>query len=197
MDRKKLVYGLIGVIGSGKDFFAKELYNNHTNEGIQTTILDFSDGVRDLTFSILGLPNPPSIEAYNRWKDQSSVIVGFDETVTVNNRKFMTNIGGRLRKYDPLFWADWCYKNALKVKDDYDVFIFNSCRYSEESKKIFEFAEQINADVKMFFTDYKSERYCLSTDDSERYAIKFLHTGAHHREDITELVKRDLENYYG
>ena len=79
MDRKKLVYGLIGVIGSGKDFFAKELYNNHTNEGIQATILDFSDGVRDLTFSILGLPNPPSIEAYNRWKDQSSVIVGCDK----------------------------------------------------------------------------------------------------------------------
>lgn len=196
MGNKKLVYGVIGVIGSGKDFFSQELYKNHINEGISTKIVDFSDGVRDLTFSFIGDKTKYTIEQYTNWKNGFSEVMMLDGSLRrINNREFMTNIGARMREYNPEFWANICIQNAYKDSDGVDVFIFNSCRYKEEARKIFEFSDKINGEVKIFFTNYISPRYQISDDDSEKYARWFRDAGCKHKEDITNLVRETF--YYG
>lgn len=188
----KQVFAYIGVIGSGKDFAAK----NKSLELGGVRVFDFSDGVRELTFGFLDYH--PEGEDYTLFKSHDNVLrfpisKGIGSTnyrvISISGRKFLENVGITMRKVDPDFWAKFCFSNAKDfVKSfDPDCIIFNAVRYQNEADYVKLF-RLLNYDVKFIFTNYKSDRYEIRNDDSEKFAQKFLNMGCEHMQDITNLV---------
>lgn len=180
--RKKIVYGFIGVIGSGKDYTASLIKKGY--EGKRIAEFDFSDGVREVTYQRLGIEPP---EDYRKWKET--------EIQGKKGREWLEYIGEGVRELLPTFWADLCGDKAEKLADESDVFIFGSVRNEVEASRVIKFAENNGFELKFIFTNYKSEFYEIRDNSSEHFAQKFLSMGFDNLDDITEKVKEVCRNF--
>lgn len=186
MKRRKIV-SYIGVIGSGKDYKANKLAMEKN-----VPVFDFSDGVRDFTFSFLGW-EPSNDKEYSDFKGKMfPMVMPGHGLFYITGRKFLENIGKRMREFDPDFWADYTIRQIeeqLMNNPDMDTIIVGSCRYANEAEALFSLTYDGVADVQFIFCDYRSERYESDRDDeSEWFAQAFLSQGCKDGQDITDLV---------
>lgn len=189
---------LVGVIGSGKDYALNELRNEHR----VFEIFDFSDAVREITYKFLGF-RPADDNEYTIFKGTSHILkfmtkFGVVET-EVTGRKFLENIGITMRGIDSDFWVNLCSKAASNhiVANQPNVVLFSAVRYPNEAKAIFKLAKTHKYDVKFIMTDFKSDRYEIRDDDSEKFAQELLRRGASHMDCVNDKVKQLINEYYG
>lgn len=182
MRNTKMVYGFIGVIGSGKDYTASLIKSHNPHKRIAE--FDFSDGVREVTYSHLRIDPPKD---YRSWKEEK--ING------KTGREWLEYIGEGFRNIVPTFWADLCKKRADEKADDADIFIFGSVRNEYEARSVIEFAKENGFVLKFIFTNYKSPFYEIRDNSSERFAQKFLGMGCDNFDDITDKVIEECKDF--
>lgn len=187
----KTVWVFIGVIGSGKDYSASKLQKE-----IGGDIYGFSDGVRELTFKFLGwVPKTP--QEYDEFKLKVfDFIMPNGEKITCDGRKFLENVGETMRKYDEHFWARYLIYQKVErdMVNGVENIIIKDCRYPNEANLVFSICEERGYTPKFFFTNYKSERYEIRDDVSEKFAQKLLKLGCEDCQNITEIVKEFVNN---
>lgn len=215
MNPKGKVYGLVGVIGSGKSYRAEMLCVDAATEGRRLIMGDFSEGIRQTLMNIFTGQNIPvdvNGADYNAWKNMVFEIplptphIPFTKGrhlahFWVSGRDLLCNAGEHLKKLAGQdVWARWTlnvvmqrfYQLAQDPALDADL-VFGSVRFDCEAKAVLQAAQTTGKDVEFIFCNYKSERYALTDHESERYARYFLDKGCQDGDNITELVKKKLD----
>lgn len=181
------IWVYIGVIGSGKDYNAKK-----KQEETGGVLESFSEGVREFTFDFLGW-KPSTSEMYEKFKYNIFKINYPNYTKCHDGRKFLENVGFKMRQYDQNFWAKYCQKKCIEhIKNGVKDIIIYDCRYLNEAKVIFELIDKYQVIPYFYFVDYKSNRYELRKDDSEYFAQYFVEQKCKDGENITEKVRKLL-----
>ncbi len=176
------IFALIGVIGSGKDHYSQRLVEKY-----DANIYDFSDGVREFIFDIVG-ENPHSPQDYIDFK-YNGIDIDFGSFMhNTTGRKLMENMATKLRAVDPYFWAKICVKNAEKAVPNHIV--FNAVRYLEEAEMIIDFSQRYIYDLDFVFCNFKSKRYEIRNHESEFLAQKVLRSGAIHGSIINFAIEQ-------
>jgi len=165
---------LTGVIGSGKDYFAKEYIKKHPAEKVKE--LKFAASLRDIVEGMYNIPKGDEA-AYEAFKAIPA------------NRGFMVKLGQNLKRvYGQEFFAekiaDTIY-NDMDVCDTIDTYLISDFRFPIEFWTLFNaFPDKLQ----IIFCDYHSERYELRPEQvSERMAIWLLGEGIKDREQISIL----------
>lgn len=185
----------IGVMGSGKDFYAKTHMKDSKAKNIVK--LAFADAVRDITWILLNW-KPENDSDYDKFKEKLKIKLVSDDNILseCGGREFLQKLGtNAIRKYMPDFWAN-VVKNKileiLKKEPDTDFFI-TDCRFLNELEILFQLDN-----VKVIFCNYKSSRYTINEHESEKLANDLLKQGFDDLEDITEYIKKTyIEGVYG
>lgn len=188
------IWAFIGVNGSGKDFRA----NQKLQELPNAKLFDFSDGVRDFTFSFLGWW-PENKEEYEEFKNKINTITFCKDTINYKGRNFLDNIGKRMRNFDPNFWAKYTEDMAHEAHSNgIKSFVFNSVRYEEEIQAIKNFIEYSNfrddLNINFIFCDFHSEKYDDSPKGYQLLALKFRDMGCKDGQDITDFILNQWNN---
>lgn len=177
------VIGLIGVIGSGKSFFAQEYVKQGYFE------LPMAKPIKEILSSLF------KADFFDdSAKDQ--VFNLNDEQFT--GRKLMTKLGDEMRAKNPYFWANAWKSDAEKLVayDDCFYIIVPDVRYKEEIEVIYDTSDH-NAE-RFIFCNYRSNRYNADNDyKSEKLAQHLLKKGLKHGHELNygELIKltEDME----
>lgn len=185
--KKIEIHSFIGVIGSGKDFRANKLH-----EQTGAPIFDFSDGVREFTFSFLGVTPPKTEEEYAKFKGTVYSFLVDNVLYHREGRNLLENVAETLREYNPRFWANLCTSKLEKSINncEHTIFIANSCRLLEEATALEYLTYKYGAETKYTFCDFKSPRYEIRDHESENLAQEFLKRGFKDGDDITKFVKQ-------
>ena len=162
---------LTGVIGSGKDYFAKEYIKKHPNEKVKH--LKFAASLRDITEGMFDIPKGDE-EEYTKWKGLG------------DNRQFMVDLGRELKRvYGDDFFAEKIADsifNDMDTCDTKDTYLISDFRFRIEFWTMF---QSFPDKLQIIFCNYKSERYAICPEQvSEQMAIWLLGKGV---EDRTEL----------
>lgn len=207
MSHKGIIYGLVGVIGSGKTYRAEQLLKEAASENRKVIIGDFSEGIRQVLMNIFtGKDKEIDLNgaAYSAWKNNEQRIQiplskdnKFLDVVKVDGRKLLQRTGEYLKELaGEDVWARWT-KNyvteklvsmGLEDSNCCDV-IFGSLRFPCEARAVFETAAKTGKQVKIIFCNHQSSLYELNNHISEKFARYFVEFGCKDGEDITELVK--------
>ena len=174
---------ITGVIGSGKDYFAKQYVEQHPNEKVK--LLKFAASLRDVTEGMFGIPKGDEA-AYEAFKAIPS------------NRKFMVDLGQNLKRvYGEDFFAGdvadtiW---NDMDCCDTKDTYIISDFRFP------IEFWTLLNAfpdKLDITFCNFQSDRYTIAPEQvSEQMAIWLLDKGIEDRENIDVRVFAELIKEY-
>ena len=180
---------LIGLRGSGKDFFADELVGENPN----FHKIGFSDGVREYSWKALGW-EPVIPEEYESFKD-AKVKIEFKSgfTYEITGREFLINVGDKqMKSLDPDIWAKIWGKKCREIfnKDIDSTVIGYDLRYLQEFREAVMVRNLYTLDLKVLFCNFKSNRWELSDDPSEALA-KFLYLqGFGHKSDVTKFLKQ-------
>lgn len=138
------IIAFCGYQGSGKDYSAQRLM---TTKGFKK--VSFADALRDIAFSIIGIPFEEGMQKYDELK-QTDLING------LTFRNILENLGASVRKYDQDFWA----KTILKeIKSCVDNICISDLRYPNEYWVLKNYSEENNIKFKLVFCDYCSSRY--------------------------------------
>ena len=152
---KKELIVLIGCIGSGKSYFA-----NTFNKYNDYNIIDLSDYIRDFAWSILGW-KPKNEKEYEIFKKKS---VKFNTNNEITGRRFLQNLGTGTIGDDTLI-TKWLEKVRLSNKS----VIVSDVRRLSQLETTLQMRHEFK--VKIYFTNYKSERYdCTNEDKTEKLA---------------------------
>lgn len=173
-----IVKVFIGVIGSGKDYQCGLL----EKEGY--TRIGFSDGVRNLTWKFLNWEPNNSI-AYENFKRNYFNVFG----ERLLGRQILQRVGTIMREEDEDFWARKWY-NTVSSQSFIDVgkICVSDCRYPNEVDFIKRFCQEKRFKLKIYFCNFKSERYELNDHESENLARTLLNKGYNDLDDITNFV---------
>ena len=174
---------LTGVIGSGKDYWAKQYVEQHPNEKVK--LLKFAASLRDITEGLYNLPKGDD-EVYTEWKSKPE------------NRKFMVALGANLKRvYGDDFFAKtvadtiW---NDMDCCDTKDTYIISDFRFPIEFWTLFNaFPDKLD----ITFCNFQSDRYTIAPEQvSEQMAIWLLDKGIEDRENIDVRVFAELIKEY-
>lgn len=213
MNHKGKIYGLVGVIGSGKSYQAEALMVGAACEERPMIMGDFSEGIRQTLMNIFtGASRGIDCtgEAYAQWKRLKNIVpLPFEpredssdvlETVQVEGRELLQRTGEYLKtlagddvwarwtaNYVTQRWAKMSEQDALSC----DI-VFGSLRFDCEAEAIFKVAEVTGKEVQIIFCDFHSDSYELNGHVSEKFAQYFIGLGCKDGDDITELVKKKI-----
>jgi hypothetical protein len=174
-----LIFGILGVRGSGKDTLAHELSKDM--EGVWTPVLlSFSEAIRLKTFDLLGL-KPLEGKEYTEFKTRHyNSFKGVNKT----GREWLEYVGEGMRKQNPSIWADEVMKQVLKEKyhegKNYGL-IFYDVRFPHEMAVVNMAAKLSNTKPSYIFCDYRSERYDDENCESNKLALELRDEGYKHR----------------
>lgn len=210
MSRKGKIYGLVGVIGSGKSYRAKMLENNSRKFETPIIIGDFSEGIRQTIVKILsGSDRKIDVNstAYSSWKKMPQVLnlpihpLGdIPYVIQTNGREILQRTGECLKTLaGEDVWARWTanyviqqwVKMSEEDKNSCDI-VFGSLRFECEVKALFKVAEITGKEIQIIFCDFYSNSYELNDHISEKFAQYFLSLGCKDGDDITQLVKEKV-----
>jgi hypothetical protein len=213
MSLKGKIYGLVGVIGSGKSYQAEALMVGAACEERPMIIGDFSEGIRQTLMNIF-TGESKGIDctgaAYAKWKQLSSDILlpffaqadspNILDSVRIEGRELLQHTGEYLKSLaGEDVWARWtanAVTNSLAKMSEEDALmcdiVFGSLRFDCEAEAIFKVAEATGKEVQIYFCDYHSDSYELNDHISEKFAQYFLSLGCKDGDDITELVKQKI-----
>lgn len=213
MSLKGKIYGLVGVIGSGKSYQAEALMVGAACEERPMIMGDFSEGIRQTLMNIFTGESKGidcTGEAYAKWKQLSSdILLPFKpqgespnilDSVRVEGRELLQRTGEYLKSLaGEDVWARWttnAVTNSWAKMSEEDALmcdiVFGSLRFDCEAEAIFKVAEATGKEVQIYFCDYHSDSYELNDHVSEKFAQYFLSLGCKDGDDITELVKQKI-----
>ena len=153
------VVAFCGFESSGKSYSAKRLF---TTMGFIKT--SFANTLRDVAFSVIGLPFKEGMEKYDELK-KTELING------LTFRNILENLGASIRKYDEDFWA----RSVLKfIKENTKNVCIDDLRYPNEYRVIKEYCDKNNIDFKLVFCDYHSETYRDDNPHESARMAKYL-----------------------
>lgn len=210
MSLKGKIYGLVGVIGSGKTYRAEQLQVDAACEERPMILGDFSEGIRQTLMNIFtgrnrGVQLDSSV--YAGWKNaQQSILLPtsgnglLPDIVKVTGREMLQRTGEYLKTLaGEDVWAKWtanAVTNSWAKMSEEDALmcdiVFGSLRFDCEAEAIFKVAEATGKEVQIYFCDYHSDSYELNDHVSEKFAQYFLSLGCKDGDDITELVKQKI-----
>ena len=174
------VIAFCGKAGSGKDYSASRLLKTR---GFKK--LAFADILRDVAFSLIGLPFDEGMKKYDELK-QTELING------LTFRNILENLGSGIRKYDKDFWV----KGVLKVLDNsVENVCISDLRYSNEYWIVKKYCENHNINFKLVFCDYKSDRYEESNPHESAQLAAYLKAIGY--EDQEYVREEDMISYNG
>lgn len=185
-----MVISILGVRGSGKDFFALELKKKYEQEGKNVHIVGFSDGVRETTFKQLGLPHLTDQE-YEKfkglkrtWRTDQYISDAKEET----GRFWLEYFGESARLANPNHWPEYLLNKCNDIPKE-DVIIISDCRFATEVDMTINIAMFRDSEYQFYFCDHKSHRYDDQCCPTNELALFLRGTVAQHREDVTQLIK--------
>jgi hypothetical protein len=155
--------GFAGVIGSGKDYNASRL------EGLHFTRVDFADAVRETLWLILGW-KPKNQAEYEEFKTTVvSFRLKFSLPKLLTGRELLINIGDGFRKnYGENYWVDIAERKIKLAISAGKKIVVSDVRYSNEVKMLTDLGG------KVFFANYKSERYNSTYKSDSEYMSQAL-----------------------
>jgi hypothetical protein len=210
MSRKGKIYGLVGVIGSGKTYRAEQLQVDAACAERPMIMGDFSEGIRQTLMNIFtghgrGILLDSSV--YSGWKNLTQIIMLptsgnglLPDSVKVNGRHLLQRTGEYIKTLaGEDVWARWTANDItdkwtqmpVEEMETCDI-VFGSLRFDCEAEALFRVAEITGKKVEIFFCNFKSDKYELNDHVSENFARYFLDKGCEDGEDITKLVKEKL-----
>lgn len=207
MKHKGTVYGLIGVIGSGKSYRLNNFLEEAEKSGKPVIIGDFSDGVRSSIMNILTGEDKQidtSSKVYETWKNTEQYILlpvsNGNEAMLISDitgRELLQRVGEYIKSLaGNNVWANWTFNDVLKrfsfldEKDkEYCDIMFGSVRFLHEAEAVISVAEKLGMEVKFIFCDYHSPAYEINDHVSEMFAQHFIKEGFKDSDDVTERVK--------
>jgi hypothetical protein len=162
----------IGVIGSGKDYRAKQ------DCDIQ---LAFADQLREDVWKIIGW-KPKTQDEYEIFKNSTFYSNGFGEQPIFTGRDLLQRYGTEVRRAeDNDHWCKRLTDNlALLGSAGTKTVGVTDCRFDNEIRRLIKFkkdADYLGIDVQLEFihADFKSERYnATSEHESEKLAQQFV-----------------------
>ena len=186
------IIGLMGVIGSGKNYQQELL----VKKGF--IALDFKDALIDMCEDIVGY------KIRDHYEDFKICIVGtthggFNKGLTptqhqlaqypniMTGRRLLQRVGTEvMRKRDPDYWVDaWCAKCKDYILGGHSV-VSADVRFRNEARAIVLGGKALEVPTKIIFNDYKSDRYdAKSTHESEYLAQKLLDKGLKDGDEVT------------
>lgn len=191
------IVGLIGVIGSGKDY----LSNTYLDKGFKR--LAFADSSKDLLWEVLQW-KPISEKEEIDFKDSYKLYID-------NNKNDFHRISGReliisfSEKLKENFGKDiWIDNLIMKIKKgivkEYNKFIITDVRFVDEVYKIKDFCSyrekeyKDKVNLKFVFCNYNSDRYSIINNPSEFLAQSLIKKGYEHLSviPIEELLYKKL-----
>lgn len=210
MSHKGKIYGIVGVIGSGKTYRAEQLQYDAAVEERPMILGDFSEGIRQTLMNIFtgrnrGVQLDSSV--YAGWKNsQQSILLPtsgnglLPDTVKVTGREMLQRTGEYLKTLaGEDVWARWTSLNIIRRWADLPVeqahacdIVFGSLRFDCEAEALFQVAASTSKEVEIIFCNFKSDKYELNDHVSEDFARYFLNKGCKDGENITDLVKEKL-----
>ena len=167
------VYFFIGVMGSGKNFYANKLKEIYPSE--QWDSLDFKTSLINFVSSFCGYD---VTKDYDNFKENVFGVNDKSESDVLKNkypniltgRDLLQKIGTELfRKYDTDFWVKEFSKNLYNLRHN-----IACCDLRFENELQYAFTLINKFDVNFVLCDYHSERYSLSNHPSEILAQKML-----------------------
>lgn len=178
----RIIIGLVGMKGSGKDYTAQKLKEFYQKSGRSVSIINFADPVRQAVYKVLQIPAPKSDEEYTAFKTKSYSCYGTTKT----GREWLEHIGEGSRIATPLCWTnEWL--RVCKFNQS-EVIITTDCRHEHELLAVRYEALRRGVPHKFRFCDFKSDRYDASTDTIlNNLALSVQRRGWKDQEDITNL----------
>lgn len=210
MNHKGKIYGIVGVIGSGKTYRAEQLQVDAAVEERPMILGDFSEGIRQTLMNIFtgrnrGVQLDSSV--YAGWKNAlQSILLPtsgnglLPDTVKVTGREMLQRTGEYLKTLaGEDVWARWTSLDIIRRWADLPVeqahtcdIVFGSLRFDCEAEALFQVAASTSKEVEIIFCNFKSDKYELNDHVSEDFARYFLDKGCKDGENITDLVKEKL-----
>lgn len=210
MCRKGKIYGLVGVIGSGKTYRAEQLQVDAACAERPMIMGDFSEGIRQTLMNIFtggnrGIQLDGSV--YAHWKAMPQGIFVptsgngvLPDSYFVSGRQMLQRTGEFLKTLaGEDVWARWTSLDVIRKWANLPVeqahvcdIIFGSLRFDCEANALFQVAASTSKEVEIIFCNFKSDRYEINNHVSENFARYFLDKGCEDGEDITKLVKEKL-----
>lgn len=181
-----VVYGLVGVIGSGKSYRGAKLYESSIAENRDVIVGDFSDGIRETVMNILAGRNIPidvNSREYLYWKNKEfEVHLPGQPDENITGRLLLKRTGEFLKQLaGQSVWADFTAKKITEEwtkLNDFRAFraniIFGSLRFPEEAEALFKIAKMTSKSPRIIFCDYRSPYYELNDHISEKLAQHFV-----------------------
>jgi hypothetical protein len=169
---------LCGVIGSGKDYYAKKYIEDNPNENVE--ILRFAEPIRQIAGYIYGFDHSNEVE-YADFKEK--------------NRNFLIDLGQGMKiamGYD-IFSKILCDK----LKNESKTYIIPDFRFKEEFCALVYFFESKftptddkKHELSVIFCNFKSDRYEIRYNEPTEYmAINFLSCGYNHGDLLHHSIK--------
>lgn len=210
MNHKGKIYGIVGVIGSGKTYRAEQLQVDAAVEERPMILGDFSEGIRQTLMNIFtgenrGIQLDGSV--YAHWKEMpQSIFVPtsgngvLPDFYLVSGRQLLQRTGEYLKTLaGEDVWARWTSLDIIRRWADLPVeqahacdIVFGSLRFDCEAEALFQVAASTSKEVEIIFCNFKSDKYELNDHVSEDFARYFLNKGCKDGENITDLVKEKL-----
>jgi hypothetical protein len=171
MNNKPTIYCVIGVIGSGKNYLCDKL-SKHIITDNQITI-HFADSLREKIERIFQC----GIESSGGpvWENfKQTEIIHMPVSPTLHGRDFAVQFATILKEADPHIFINHTINKIRNLLDtDTHVFI-PDLRFIEEFSRIYDFQQASGCELKILFTNYKSERYNNTRNSKEEYLAQFL-----------------------
>jgi len=182
------IIGLIGVIGSGKDY----LSDTYVNYGFKK--LSFAECSKDLLWEVLEW-KPVSHEQENEFKDSYKLYIdnNKNESHSISGRNLIINFSEKIKQYtNEKIWSDMLIMKMKKgIINGYNKFVISDVRFKYEIEGIKNYYNyrrieyRDNISLKFIFCNYKSERYCITNDKSEMLAQDLIKKGYEHLDIIS------------
>lgn len=173
--RPTKVYVFLGVMGSGKSYYADKIASI-----VGAKRIDFKTKLVDMTYQMLGLPEDFD---YEQFKASEFVVPGTD--IKFTGRQFLQRFGTDIMRaqVDQDFWCKSLINQikelpAGRVGDHYESVpvAIADCRFFNEALEL----KNAGFDVEFYLTRYRSERF----DDTSKHASEQLAQTLMKRQDI-------------
>lgn len=193
-----MIYGMIGVAGSGKGHRQLELVAKGA------VALDFKDALIEMCEDILGFPIKDHYEFFKQvvvgmsyppppggWTPEAmavtkaisdGLLISYPHLIT--GRVLLQRVGTEVqRKRNPHYWCDAWEKKALDILASGKDVVCSDCRFSNEMDTIRKLGlryvgKNVGDTYRFIFCDYKSERYNATMNhESEKMAQEYLAAG--------------------
>ena len=174
---------LIGVMGSGKDYRAKQFIKDSETFGYSMVHVNFADELREMMWDLLNW-KPKNDEEYEYFKKGSIVDLGYAErlfdpyvySISLTGRQLLQRMGTEvIRKRDPYFFVNqWKNKVDSLLCENKNV-VCSDLRFINELKAAFNVAGNTKTKKEFIFCNYISDRYdATNTHESEQLAQRIL-----------------------